>query len=52
MNAAAAIGDDRLSGGRANPESFTHGTSEQRSQALRLGLQGDDSQCDAITRLR
>lgn len=52
MNAAAAIGDDRLSGGRANPESFTHGTSAQRSQALRLGLEGDDTRCDAITRLQ
>jgi uncharacterized protein len=51
MNAAAAIGDDRLSGGRANPESFTHGTSAQRSQALRLGLQGDDGRCDAITNI-
>lgn len=49
MNAAAAIGDDRLSGGRANPESFTHGTSAQRSQALRIGLEGDDTKCDAIT---
>jgi uncharacterized protein len=52
MNAASAIGDDRLSGGRANPESFTHGTSAQRSQALRLGLEGDDRRCDAITRLQ
>jgi len=51
MTAAAAIGDDALSGGRASPESFTHGTSAQRSQALRLGLQGDDRQCDAITRV-
>jgi hypothetical protein len=52
MTAAAAIGDDALSGGRASPESFTHGTSEQRSQALRLGMQGDDRQCDAITQVR
>lgn len=52
MTAASAIGDDRLSGGRASPESFTHGTSEQRSQALRLGLQGDDRQCDAIVNIR
>lgn len=51
MNAAAAIGDDTLSGGRASPESFTHGTSAQRSQALRLGLEGDDRRCDAITTL-
>lgn len=49
MQTAAAIGDDHLSGGRASPESFTHGTSAQRSQALRLGLEGDDRRCDAIT---
>lgn len=51
MTAAAAIGDDALSGGRASSESFTHGTSEQRSQALRLGLQGDDRRCEAITQV-
>jgi uncharacterized protein len=33
LAAAAAIGDDRLSGGRVSPESFTHGTSEQRALA-------------------
>ncbi len=49
MQAAAAIGDDRLTGGRVSSENFTHGTSEQRSQALRLGLQGDDRACDRIT---
>lgn len=49
MNAASAIGDDRLSGGTKGPESFTHGTSAQRSQALQLGLEGDDRKCDAIT---
>ena len=49
MQAASAIGDDKLSGGRASPESFTHGTSAQRMQALRLGLEsGDDTQCDQI----
>ena len=51
MEAAAAIGDDRLTGGRVSSENFTHGTSAQRSQALRLGLQGDDRQCDAITNI-
>ncbi|MBX7481103.1 KPN_02809 family neutral zinc metallopeptidase [Qipengyuania qiaonensis] len=49
MNAAAAIGDDRLTGGRVSSENFTHGTSKQRSDALRLGLQGDDRACDRIT---
>ena len=54
LRAASAIGDDTLmqrSGRRASPESFTHGTSEQRMRALRLGLQGDDRQCDAITNI-
>lgn len=52
LMAASAIGDDTLqrrAGQRINPESFTHGTSEQRAQALRLGLQGDDRACDGIT---
>ncbi|BBC72474.1 zinc metalloprotease [Altererythrobacter sp. B11] len=52
MTAANAIGDDTLmrSAGRAVvPENFTHGSSEQRMQALRLGMQsGDDTQCDRI----
>ena len=52
MEAAAAIGDDTLTRGRASPESFTHGTSVQRSEALRTGLRGDDSACDAYTVLR
>ncbi|WP_133365144.1 neutral zinc metallopeptidase [Qipengyuania sediminis] len=51
MNAASAIGDDALTGGRANPETYTHGTSAQRSQALRLGMSGDDRQCDALTQV-
>ena len=51
MQAAAAIGDDRLTGGRVSSENFTHGTSQQRSDALRLGLRGDDRACDAITNI-
>ncbi|QWC55784.1 zinc metalloprotease [Erythrobacter sp. 3-20A1M] len=50
MKAAAAIGDDTLqqnAGRQVNPESFTHGSSSQRMDALRLGMQsGDESQCD------
>jgi predicted metalloprotease len=41
LNAAAAIGDDRLqrqSGGRVSPESFTHGSSAQRLEWFRRGL--------------
>ena len=49
MRAAEAIGDDRLqrqTQGTIVPESFTHGTSEQRIAALRRGLTtGDPAQC-------
>ena len=41
LRAAAAIGDDRLqreAEGRVAPESFTHGSSEQRVEWLRRGL--------------
>ena len=42
LQAAAAIGDDRLqrtSGRAVHPESFTHGTSVQRQDWLRTGLE-------------
>ncbi len=52
MNAAAAIGDDRLQSltqGHVVPESFTHGTSAQRVQWFRQGLQtGEVSACDTF----
>ena len=49
LQAAAAIGDDRLTGGRVSPESFTHGTSEQRAHWLREGLEkGDINACDTF----
>jgi predicted metalloprotease len=54
LRAAAAIGDDRLQrmqGGRVAPERFTHGTSEQRAQWLRRGLEsGDPDNCDTFSR--
>ena len=43
LRAAEAIGDDTLqksAGRRPVPESFTHGTSAQRQEALRRGFQG------------
>ena len=43
LRAAGAIGDDTLqrsAGRRPVPESFTHGTSAQRQEALRRGFQG------------
>ena len=49
MRAAEAIGDDMLqkqSQGVVVPESFTHGSSAQRMQALQTGLKtGDPAQC-------
>ncbi|NYI21888.1 zinc metalloprotease [Sphingobium indicum] len=52
MKAAQAIGDDTLqkaAGRRPVPESFTHGTSEQRMIWLRKGLDsGDPAQCDTF----
>lgn len=49
LNAAAAIGDDRLSGGRLGSESFTHGTSAQRVEWFRRGLRtGDVRSCDTF----
>jgi hypothetical protein len=53
LAAAAAIGDDRLqrqSTGRVSPESFTHGTSEQRMRWFRAGLQsGSVDRCDTFS---
>jgi predicted metalloprotease len=49
LRAAAAIGDDRLqkmTQGEVQPDSFTHGSSEQRVGALRRGVQtGDVNSC-------
>ena len=43
LGAASAIGDDRLqrqASGTVNPDSFTHGSSEQRARWFRRGLAG------------
>lgn len=49
LNAAASIGDDRLTGGRVAPDNFTHGTSEQRVTWFRRGLSsGDPRDCDTF----
>jgi len=53
MNAAAKIGDDALqkqSQGRVVPESFTHGTSAQRTRWFNNGLQnGSVKGCDTFS---
>jgi predicted metalloprotease len=52
MRAAEAIGDDTLqkeTQGRVVPDSFTHGTSAQRMNALRTGYQsGDMDACKSL----
>jgi predicted metalloprotease len=52
LGAASAVGDDRLqreTTGRVNPESFTHGTSEQRMYWFSAGLNsGEISSCNTF----
>ena len=52
LNAAAAVGDDRLqrrSQGYVVPDSFTHGTSAQRTRWFMTGLKsGDLSSCNTF----
>ena len=56
LNAASAIGDDRLqrqSRGTVVPESFTHGTSEQRQRWFRTGLEsGNPDSCNTFDAAR
>lgn len=53
LRAAAAIGDDRLqrmAGRSVQPETFTHGTSEQRARWFRTGLEsGSPEACDTFS---
>ncbi|WNO54404.1 KPN_02809 family neutral zinc metallopeptidase [Stakelama saccharophila] len=55
MTAANAIGDDTLqreARGRVMPDSFTHGTSQQRMHWLRVGLEsGDPAACNTFEAL-
>lgn len=52
LRAAAAVGDDRIqqqSRGEIRPESFTHGSAEQRMTWFRRGFDtGDMRQCDTF----
>lgn len=52
LNAASAIGDDKLqmqTRGHVSPDSFTHGSSEQRVRWFKRGIDsGDVRQCDTF----
>jgi predicted metalloprotease len=56
LTAASAIGDDTLmrgAGQQVNPESFTHGSSAQRMEWLRRGIEsGNEDECDTFANLR
>jgi uncharacterized protein len=49
LQAAASVGDDKLTQGRVSPDNFTHGSSAQRQSWFKRGFDsGDPRQCDTF----